>query len=115
MPVLAFITDNEDNILGIVRKASESGAKFIYAAFGMTLRTNQREHYYSMLDKHFPGLKGRYIKAYGNNYSCGSPKAKKLWYVFANECEKLGLIYKMPDIIKGYKLGYGDNQLSFFD
>ena len=37
MPVLPFLEDNEDNILGIVNNANENGAKFIYPAFGVTL------------------------------------------------------------------------------
>ena len=40
MPVLPFIEDNEENISNIIRLASENGAKFIYPAFGVTLRQN---------------------------------------------------------------------------
>ena len=43
MPVLPFIEDNEKNITAIVDMAADSGAKFIYPAFGMTLRGNQRK------------------------------------------------------------------------
>lgn len=43
MPVLPFIEDNRENIGEIVRRAQMSGAKFIYPAFGMTLRGNQRD------------------------------------------------------------------------
>lgn len=115
MPVLPFITDTEENIRGIVRKAHESGARFIYSALGMTLRTNQRDYYYQQLDKHFPNLKEKYIKMFENSYSCGSPRARELSIIFRNECNKYGIIYKMSDIIKAYKLGYDDTQLSFFD
>lgn len=115
MPILPFITDTEENIRGIVRKAHESGAKFIYLALGMTLRTNQRDYYYQQLDKHFPNLKEKYIKMFGNRYSCGSPRARELSIIFRNVCNKYGIIYKMPDIIRAYKLGYDDTQLSFFD
>lgn len=114
MPVLPYITDNEENIVSIVRMAKESGAKFIYPAFGMTLRGNQRAHYYSKLDALFPGLKEKYMKQYGERYSCGSPKAKKLYGLFVSECEKNGLLFKMKDIIKAYKRGYDHSQLSFF-
>lgn len=113
MPVLPFIEDNEENVLAIVRKAHECGAKFVYAAFGMTMRGEQRVHYYAQLEKHFPHLRERYEKTYGERYSCASPRAKQLWGVFANECEKLGLLYKMPDIINAYKMPYEDTQLSF--
>lgn len=115
MPVLPFITDTDDNIRNIVRLAHENGAKFIYSALGVTLRDNQRKYYYKKLDEHFPGLKEKYIKNYGNNYSCGSTKARQLSQIFRTECDKYGIIYKMPEIIRGYKLGYDDTQLSFFD
>lgn len=114
MPVLPFITDNEENIRNIVRRASESGARFIYAAFGITLRMNQRDYYYQKLDEHFPGLRQRYEKTYGDRYSCGSINSKKLWAVFTSECDKYHLLYKMHDIICAYKLGYGDRQLTFY-
>ena len=114
MPVLPLITDTEANILGIVRKAKESGARFVYPAFGVTLRTNQRDYFYQKLDKLFPNIKQKYIERFNDDYSCGSPYAHNLYKLFANECEKLGLLYKMPDIIKAYKFGYETDQLSMF-
>ena len=115
MPVLPFIEDNEDNISNIIKLAHESGAKFIYPAFGVTLRKNQRAWYYSKLDEHFPSIKGKYIKQYGNAYECPSPKSKELWKLFQWECDKKGILYRMDDIIKNYKQGYGNAQLSLFD
>lgn len=114
MPVLPFITDNEENILSIIEKARACGARFIYAAFGMTLRGNQREYYYDWLDEQIPGLKEKYISRYGERYNCTSPKARKLWSVFTKACERYGLIYKMHDIIRSYTLEYNDGQLSMF-
>lgn len=114
MPVLPFLEDNEENISGIIRLAYENGAKFIYPAFGVTLRQNQRDWYYKKLDEHFPTLKQQYINQFGNAYECRSPKAQVLWQLFQRECNKVGILYKMEDIIKGYKKGYGDNQLSLF-
>jgi DNA repair photolyase len=114
MPVLPFLEDNEDNISQIIRLAYENGAKFIYPAFGVTLRQNQREWYYKKLDEHFPGMKQRYIDQFGNAYECHSPKAKVLMWLFQEECDKFNILYKMEDIINAYKRGYGDNQLSLF-
>ena len=114
MPVLPFLEDNEENIKGITSLAYESGAKFIYPAFGVTLRQNQREWYYKKLDEQFPGLKQKYIKQFGNAYECSSPKAKELWTLFKKECERVGILYRMEDIIKGYKKGYGGHQISLF-
>ncbi len=115
MPVLPFIEDSEENILSITKLAHESGAKFIYPAFGVTLRQNQREWYFKKLDELFPDLKEKYIKHYGNSYECRSLRAKELWGVFKNQCNREGILYKMEDIIKAYKKGHGVIQLSLFD
>ncbi|EKQ50367.1 MULTISPECIES: radical SAM protein [unclassified Clostridium] len=114
MPVLPFLEDNEENIEGIVKLAYENGAKFIYPAFGVTLRQNQRDWYYKKLDEKFPGIKQKYIKEFGNNYECYSPKAKLLWELLKKECNKYGILYKMKDIIEAYKKGYDHDQLSLF-
>lgn len=114
MPVLPFIEDNEENILEIVRRANDSGAKFIYPAFGVTLRQNQRDWYFEKLDELFPSVKQKYIEAFGSAYECRSPKSKELMKLFQRECDKLGISYKMNDIISTYKEGYGDGQLSLF-
>lgn len=114
MPVLPFIEDNEDNIKGIIQLAKDSGAKFIYAAFGMTLRQNQREWYFNKLDQHFPHLKKKYIQQYGNAYECPSPHTDALWRMFTKECNRHGILYRMNDIIHAYRNSYQDQQLSFF-
>lgn len=102
-PVLPFITDTEENIIEIVKKAHESGARFVHAYFGVTLRDNQREYYYQKLDQHFPGLKDKYMKRYGKKYQCFSKNKEHLRYVFYRECKRYGLLYKMEDIIDAYK------------
>lgn len=115
MPVLPFIEDNEENILKIVRTAHECGVRIIYPAFGMTLRQNQRDYYFEKLDRIFPGLSDKYRRYYGDRYNCVSSNAKKLWRIFTAECDRFGILYNMKDIIRAYKQGYGDMQLSFFD
>ncbi len=114
MPILPFIEDSEDNIVKIVRTARQCGVRCIYPFFGMTLRANQREHYFSRLDKLFPGISAKYKQYYGDRYECVSPNAKRLWNVFVSECERFGILYSMKSIISAYKRGYGNRQLSFF-
>jgi len=114
MPVLPWITDTEENILAIARKAHDNGAKYIYPAFGVTLRAGQREYFYKQLGDQFPGLREQYAKRFGDRYSCASPRAKQLYERFAEECRKLGLRYKMPSITEDYKRGYEPPQLRFF-
>ncbi len=115
MPVLPFIEDSADNILSIVRHAHECGVKCIYPAFGVTLRMNQREHFYNKLDELFPGMSQKYKRYYGERYRCTSPNARRLWNVFTAECDRYGILYEMRSIIKAYKRGYESPQLSFFD
>ena len=116
MPVLPYLEDDPDNIREIVHLAAENGARFIYPAFGMTLRANQRDWYYEKLDILFPGKRLReiYEKRYGNAYECRSPRAAALWKLFTEECGRHGLLYRMQDIIRGYKSGYETEQLRLF-
>lgn len=114
MPVLPFLADSKDNVRDIIRLAYKNGAKFIYPEFGVTLRQNQRQWYFEKLDTSFPGIKEKYIDQFGNAYMCPSPKAKSLWQLLQKECDKLGILYRMPDIITAYKQGYGDRQISLF-
>jgi DNA repair photolyase len=114
-PVLPFITDSEDDIKKLVKLAHESGAKFIHSYMGVTLRENQRDYYYEQLDKHFKGLKDKYIKYYGERYNCPVPNFKRLYKVLTNECDKYGILYNMKDIIKAYKKEIKESeQISLF-
>lgn len=116
MPVLPLIEDTEENILGIIEKAGQCGARFIYPAFGMTLRQNQREWYLSRVEELFPGqgLRLRYEKQYGQRYECPSPRAKKLWELFSRECEKRGILFRMQDIIRASRLDCESRQMTLF-
>lgn len=116
MPILPFINDTKENILNIVKKASECKAKFIYTfGFGVTLRHNQREYYYKAINDIFGDeIVEKYKKEFGENYVCNSPKSKELYEIFENECEKYGILYKMQDIINDYKGNYENTQLSLF-
>ncbi len=116
MPVLPFLEDNEENIEGIVTRAKQCGARFVYPMFGLTMRPGQREYFYKCLEDAFPGqgLPAKYDRKYAGRYACMSPRVKGLWNLFTSECTKLGLLYEMKDIIRAYKLGYQDEQLTFF-
>lgn len=116
MPVLPFIEDSDDNIRGIVKRASECGVRIIYPYFGLTLRGNQRDYFFSRLNEIF-GEKSpvqQYRQRYGDYYECLSQRSKQLWKLFAEECDRYGILYKMTDIIRAYKQGYENTQLTFF-
>lgn len=88
-PLLPFINDTEENIRGIVGLCAEAGVRGIITfGMGLTLRRGNREYFYSQLDRHFPGLKERYISNYGNAYELVSPNSQRLWAAFDEECEK---------------------------
>ncbi|SEW41456.1 SPL family radical SAM protein [[Clostridium] fimetarium] len=114
MPILPYINNTEENIKTIINKAAEAGAKFVYAMFGVTLRENQRDYYYQKLDEHFPGMKKKYIEKYGVSYTCTSDNAKELYEMYVSECKRLGLLYKMEDIIEAYKGANSYEQISLF-
>jgi len=114
VPLLPYINDTDDNIKNICHMTKETGGRFVYTYMGMTLRQGSREYFYHQLDNVLPGVKEKYMKRYGLRYNCTSTRSKKLWDVFANECERLGLMYDMKAIIHAYKSGYGTQQLTLF-
>ncbi|MBO4385809.1 MAG: radical SAM protein [Treponema sp.] len=88
-PILPFINDTEENLLSIIDRCVQVGVKGIICfGFGLTLRDGNREYFYSALDKHFPGIRERYQKSFGNSYVCESPKSARLMQVFQRECKK---------------------------
>jgi len=113
-PVLPFITDTEENILGVVRKAAQAGAKFVVCFFGMTLRSGNREYYFNALEEGFPGVRAKYLTTFGNAYECISPNAHRLYELFTAECERLGLAWRFADINQGM-MHRQPKQISLFD
>jgi DNA repair photolyase len=91
MPTLPFIEDTQENIVAIVEEAHRCGVKAIVPWFGMSMRDRQRSHFYKKLDELFPGLKTRYIEAYGEAYNCPSPNADALYKRFHELCGKYGI------------------------
>ena len=96
-PILPFLNDTEENIVSILNECARVGVKgVIDFGMGLTLREGDREYYYAALDRHFPGMKERYITRYGNAYELPSPNAKKLKAVFRQICREHGLL-STPD------------------
>ena len=117
MPVLPFLEDSDEGVLAVVEAAARAGARFIYPAFGVTMRQGQREYFLAGLERAFPdrGPKERYLRQYGDRYQCASPRARALWTVFTLACREWGVLYDMRSIRRAAALGYGDRQLTFFD
>ena len=93
-PLLPFINDTEENLRGILNYCFDAGVSMIMCfGMGLTLRDGDRQYYYRKLDEHFPGMKERYMRAFGDSYQCPSPNAARLEAVFKSECRERNVIY----------------------
>ncbi len=98
-PVLPYINDTRENLAGILKYCIRAGVKGIICfGMGLTLREGDREYYYAALDRHFPGLKSRYIKEFGNAYMLESPRQHELMRLFHAVCEKYGILHDNEQI-----------------
>ncbi len=116
MPVLPFLEDSREQVLQVAERAARAGARFVYPAFGMTMREGQREYFLHKLEQFFPGrgLARRYEKRYGPRYECPSPRAGELWEAFSRRCRELGLLYEMRRIVSAATRARAGGQLSLF-
>ena len=115
-PILPFINDTKENITAILNECVGAGVKgIIDFGMGLTLREGDREYYYAALDRHFPGMKEKYISRYGNAYVLTSPQADELTTIFHRICRENGIMSD-PDECFSYmrKLPEKYEQLSFF-
>ena len=116
-PFLPFINDTKENIKRLLDICSENDVYGVICfGIGLTLREGNREYFYKKLDEHFPGLKEKYIKTYGNSYEVISPRAKELSDYILEECKKRNIICdndKVFSFLRTYPKKY--EQLSFFE
>lgn len=97
-PILPFINDTEENLIGILDYCVKARVKgIINFGMGLTLRDGNREYFYKKLDENFPELKERYIRVYGNVYEIPSPNSKRLTEIFQTECRKNGIMYNVNE------------------
>ena len=115
-PICPYINDTEENITAILEECAKASVKGVICFdMGLTLREGDREYYYAALDKHFPGLKEKYIARYGNAYEVPSPNSKALMNLFRNICKERGMLYSPEDCFNFmYELPDRYEQLSFF-
>ena len=116
-PILPFLNDTPENVTAILQECVRVGVKgVIDFGTGMTLREGDREYYYAALDRHFPGLKERYIRMYGNAYELPSPRAKELRRLFHRICIENGIL-STPEECFGYMYDFPEKQvqMSLFD
>ncbi len=92
-PILPFINDTEENIRGLLDACKEAKVYGILTfGVGLTLRDGDRQYFYQKLDKHFPGMKERYISTYGNAYELPVPDSAYLNSLIKDECRAAGII-----------------------
>ena len=116
-PILPFINDSDENLCGIMDYCIRAKVRgIIFFGFGTTMRDGSRDHFYKKLDEHFPGMKRRYIEAFGNNYECLSPNNAHLTEVLHEKCKKHDILYR-PDDVFGYlrKFERSEHQLTLFE
>ena len=116
-PILPFINDNEDNVTSIMSECARTGVKgVIDFGMGLTLREGDREYYYAALDKHFPGLKQRYIRTYRNSYELPSPNAKELTAIYKRICKENGIMSTTEECFQYIgEFPEKQSQISIFD
>ena len=92
-PILPFLNDTEENIRGLMALCAEAGVKgVIHFGLGLTLREGDREYFFAALDRHFPGLKERYIERYGLAYELPSPRNAALCRIVRENCAARGIL-----------------------
>ncbi len=104
-PMVPFLTDNRENLLAVLERTKESGGRFALCHFGMTLRSGNREYFYAALEREprFAGVKERFVKAFGLDYFCPSPRAGELYPLFQEACERLGLLSGFGEISRALR------------
>jgi len=117
-PILPFINDTEENLRGLMGYCAEAKVRgIVHFGFGMSLREGDREYYYAALDKHFPGLKQKYIAKYGNAYSIMCDNNNELMKIFRTECKRHGILYKPKEVfgyLNEFEDSYEGEQITMF-
>ena len=116
-PFLPFINDIEENIKGLLDYCVKAKVKGIICFdIGLTLRSGNREYFYKQLDRHFPKLKEKYIRTYGNSYQITSKNSSKLMKIITDVCRKNGIMCNVNEVFAYlHKFEIKEEQLTLFD
>lgn len=100
-PILPFINDTEENIMGILNYCLEAKVYGIICfGMGMTLREGSREYFYRQLDQLFPHMKEKYIRTFGSQYELNSPRSRSLMRLFHQICSEKGIVHDNRQIFE---------------
>lgn len=118
-PILPFINDTEENISAILEACGQAKVYGIITfGIGLTLRDGDRQYFYRKLDQHFPGMKERYIKTYGETYELPVPKEKELMALARQICTAFGIEWRSQylfDYMHQFEDKLAGRQLTLFD
>lgn len=100
-PILPFINDTEENLSGLLSLCREAKVRGVITfGLGLTLRDGDRQYFYRQLDRHFPGLKEKYIQTYGNAYELPIPREKELMALLRKTCEEAGIEWRTEKVFE---------------
>ena len=100
-PILPFLNDTAENINRLLDCCEQAGVRgIVQFGMGVTLRQGNREYFYRQLDRHFPGLKERYIRTYGNAYVLESPNSRDLLELLHRRCRDAGILHDNSSVFR---------------
>ena len=100
-PILPYINDTQENIRAILDMCVEAKVRGVLCfGMGVTMREGNREYFYRQIDRHFPNLKQRYIREFGNNYVVNSPKNNELMKLYHRTCSENGIMHSADEIFE---------------
>jgi len=119
-PILPFINDTRENIEGLLEICVKARVKGIitFGGLGLTLRDGDRQYFYRQLDRHFPGMKQRYIRTFGEDYEIPTPNNPELMPLIHETCARHGIMSDTEQIFEylhTFEDQYSGQQLSLFD
>ena len=98
-PILPHINDTEENINTILDWCIDANVKGVLnMGMGLSLREGNREYFYEMLDKRFPGVKEKYIEEFGDSYFIHSRDNRRLRAILRKRCDENGIMHNQDEI-----------------
>ncbi|MCL1792720.1 MAG: radical SAM protein [Oscillospiraceae bacterium] len=116
-PILPFINDTEENLRGLMGYCVRAKVRGLSSfCFGTTMRAGSRDYFYKCLDRHFPGVKQKYIEKFGDEYACYSEGGLALRAMTKDICRTNGIIYKHDELSEAlFSFEPKQRQISLFD
>jgi DNA repair photolyase len=97
-PLLPGITDNEEALDGMARRAAAVGASF-FAAHPLFLKPCSRPTYLSFVREHFPALQAEYAKRFATAEFAGREYRERLAKMVDGACRRHGLRKRSSDAL----------------